>query len=507
MRPDGLSRAVDQTAGLRASGWLFVVLLTLIWFYVFTLALGVSGWVDQANLWGPLILGFAAIVAGFQLLRREPAAIWTPYAWFLAAIVLFYSAGPLIYPLAGPRTLAYAQSFLRVDDRQILLANLLNAVGVLAVFSGFSVARHWPVRSGRRRQTTSSKSEIPVHFVATAFLVTGGVLEYLVILPWQFGAYKIPLPGVVSNLSNMYVLGLMVLAYMVAKGKKNWKLPLVILWTIQVVVSLLVFSKQQLLLTMALPAVGAYLAHRKVTRLFGWGAGLLLVYLFVGPLVLYGRGQIAMHTGNIDQATLGQRSQIVADWFKEGMPSPGSQVSSTGTGWARLNYAPEQSLAMTMHDHGEKGHTLQALIYVLIPRVIWHNKPVTTSIGVEFYQMVTGRRGSHLGLGVFGEGYWDYGWLGVILLAFFTGVIFYITSNFSIQWIKSEAFEYLPSIALGINMGVVGTTEFFVNSVVGATGFFFVYMGLIWFLKRIFFRRSNRRAGKQVAEETLANHE
>lgn len=491
----------------RVPGWLLVVLLALVWFYLLALALDVSGWIDQANLWGPLTLGIAALVTGFQLLRREPMAIWTPYAWFLAAIVLYYSLGPLIYPFAGPRTLAYAQSFLPIDHRQVLLSNLLNAVGVLAIFLGFGIARLWSVRLGRSRLTESSKSEIPIHFVAIAFLAVGGVLEYLVILPSQFGAYKITLPGVVNNLSYMYVLGLMVLAYMVAKGKRNWKLPLIILWTIQVVVSLLVFSKQQLLLTMALPAVGTYLAHRKVTRLLGWGAILTVVYFSVGPLVLYGRGQIAMHTGNINQATLGQRSQIVANWFSEGMPSPGAQVSSAGAGWARLDYAPEQSYAMSLHDHGQKGHTLRNILIVLIPRVIWHNKPVTTNIAVDFYQMVTGRRGTHLGLGVFGEGYWDYGWLGTILLAFFTGVAFYILSSFAIRWMQSEAFEYLPSIALGINMGLVGTTAFFVNSVVGGTGFFFVYMGLIWFLKRVFFKQRNRQTGNKTLGRGLVNDE
>lgn len=484
--------------------WLFAVLAGLVWFYLFATVIDASEMTAAANFAGPLALGLAALAAGYRLLRRRPEAIWTPYAWFLAAIVLFYSLGPLIYPLANTRTLAYASSFLPIGAGQLLQTNLLDAVGSLAVLAGFWLARSWQHWRASGRAMPRPQAATSTHVTALVFLIAGGVLEYLVILPYQFGVYHFPLPGVINNLGNLYLLGLMVLAYSVARGKRNWRLLLGMLWTAQIVVSLLGFSKQQLILTIVLPALGAYLAHQRLSRLLVWGLVLGLVYFTVGQLVLYGRGQIAMRTGNIYQATLAQRLDIVKDWFTEGMPSEGAQVSSGGTGWARLNYAPEQAFAMARHDHGQSGHTLRNVAIVLIPRVIWRNKPVTTELGGNFFQLVTGRHGTSLGLGIFGEGYWDYGWPGVIGLGFITGIIFAILSSLSMGFMRRRAFEYLPSILLGINMGIVGTTSFFVNSVVGATGFFFVYMGLIWFLKRVFFLRGSVRADKQTAEHGLA---
>ncbi len=473
--------------------WLFVVLAGLVWVYLFAMAVDTSAITAAANLAGPLVLALTAVAAGYRLLRRWPEAIWTPYAWFLAAIVLFYSTGPLIYPLAGPRTLAYARSFLPVNAHQLLQTNLLNAVGILAILLGFRLARGWLRRPVAGAAIPSLQSAESLQVVALVFLIAGGVLEYMVILPYQFGLYHFVLPGVINNLGDLYLLGLMVLAYSVAQGKRNWRLPLGVLWTVQIIVSLLVFSKHQLILTIALPAVGAYLAHRRLSRLLVWGLVLGLVYFSVGQLVLYGRGQIFTRTGNINQATLAQRLDIVRGWFREGMPSAGSDVSSGGTGWARLNYAPEQTFAMARHDHGQAGHTLRNVAIVLVPRVIWPDKPVTTNLGVDFYQLVTGRRGTHLGLGTFGEGYWNYGWPGVIGLGFVTGIIFAILSMLSIGWMRRRAFEYLPSIFLGINMGIIGTTAFFVNSVVGATGLFFAYMALVWMLKQVFSGRPRRR--------------
>ncbi|MGH8127396.1 MAG: hypothetical protein ACRETC_03375 [Gammaproteobacteria bacterium] len=486
---------------------MFAVLAVLVWFYLLAMAVDISAVTAAVNLAGPLVLGVAALVQGYRLLRRKPEAIWTPYAWFLAAIVLFYSIGPLIYPLAGPRTLTYAQSFLPINADELLRTNVLDAVGILVLLSGFRLVSGWSRRRAARAALPGPQRAASIQVVALTFLLVGGALEYLLILPWQFGLYHFVLPGVINNLGDLYLLGLMVLAYSVAQGKQNWRLLFAVLWAIQIVVSLLVFSKQQLILTIALPAVGAYLAHRRLSRLLTWGLVLGVVYFTVGQLVLYGRGQIAMRTGDINQATLTQRVNIVRGWFDEGMPSTGARVSSGGTGWARLNYAPEQTFAMARHDHGQPGHTLRNVAIVLIPRAIWPNKPVTTEMAVNFYQLVTGRRGTHLGLGIFGEGYWDYGWPGVIGLSFITGLIFGILSNLSMDWMRRRAFEYLPSIFLGINMGIVGTTEFFVNSVVGATGFFFAYMVLVWVLKQVFSGRKRRGSVNRRMEKLALHHE
>ncbi|HYW76111.1 MAG TPA: hypothetical protein VFA48_05750 [Gammaproteobacteria bacterium] len=441
---------------------------------------------NVANLLGPLALGLSALVAGYRLIRRHPETVWTPYAWFLAAIVLFYSMGPLIYPLAGSRTLAYAQSLAPVDASQLLRTNLLNAVGILALLVGFRIGRAWPRLRNRDAAGMRARSPALTKTVALTFLAIGGVLQYLVILPTQFGLYHLVMPGMIKNLGDLYLLGLMVLAYIVAKGSRAWQLPFIGLWTLQVVTSFLLFSKHQLILSIALPALGAYLAHRRVSHLLAWSLVICVVYFSVGQLVLYGRTQINAQTGDINHATLMQRARIVRTWFQEGMPSANAATSAGATGWARLYYAPQQAFAMNRHDTGQTGHTLRYLDIVLIPRLIWPGKPVISDMGAGFYELVTGRRGSHLAPGIFAEGYWDYGWPGVIGLGLIAGLAFGVLSSLSVGWMRRGAFEYLPGVLLGINMGIVGTTQFFVASIVGATGFFFVYILVVWGVAQTF---------------------
>ena len=471
-------------------GWLFGVLLGLIWAYLFVAAMGSVTWVDTANLFGPLALGVSAAITGYRLIRRQPETVWTTYAWFLLAIVLFYAIGPLIYSLAGPRTLAYALSFLPINTGQLLRTNLLDVVGILAVLTGFRLARGWGAAGTKEVHEVARFSNITrARTVALVFLVIGGGLEYLVILPYHFGFSHFILPGVINNLGNLYLLGLMVLAYVVARGDRAWRLPLALLWAVQIVVSLLVFSKLQLILSIVLPALGAYLGHRRVSRLLVWGLILGLVYFSMGQLVFYGRDQISVRTGTIGQASLQQRAGIVERWFAQGMPSVNARVSAAGTGWGRLNYAPEQTFAMARYDQGYPGHTLRNIGIVLIPRFLWPGKPITTNMAVDFYQLVTGRRSTHLGLGIFGEGYWDYGWPGVIGLGLVTGVIFSLLSSLSLVWMRRRAFEYLPSVFLGIQMGVIGTTALFVNSVMGGAGMFFAYVLAAWFVVRLLVKK------------------
>lgn len=473
-------------------GWFFVTLLALIWIYSAAKVLGSPELVNLSNVLGPLILGLSACISGYHLIRRIPEAIWTPYAWFLAAVVLFYCVGPLIYPFAGPRTLAYALSPFPIDKSQLLRANLLNAVGILTLLLGFRLAQRGPLSRTVAHAKAAPRPAASSTVVAVTFLAAGGALEFLVVLPAEFRLYHFVLPGVIKNLGDLYLLGLMVLAYVVAEGKRSWRLPLMVLWAAQVAVSVLTFSKHQLILSIVLPPLGAYLARGHVSRLVAWGLILGLVYFSVGQLVLYGRSVIATHTGNIAQASLSERAHIVRSWFQEGMPSARAQVAPEGIGWARLDYAPEQMFAMKRYDDGLPGQTLRSAGVVLIPRVIWPGKPITAELGTQFYRLVTGRRGTSLGLGIFGEGYWNYGWSGVVGIGLITGVVFSVLSSLSVGWIARRAFEYLPSIFLGINMGIVGTTQFFANSVVGATGFFFAYAIVAWGIVQVFSRRRFR---------------
>ena len=239
------------------------------------------------------------------------------------------------------------------------------------------------------------------------------------------------------------------------------------------------FSKTDLILSLLLPVLGFYLADRNSKRLLLSGLIMVIAYVSVAHLIHYGRQEVYKLSGNITQATFSQRLEIIGRWFSGEAQTYKffrPDLSQSETGWARLSYSNVQTFAMNRYDSGMPGETLKTVMIVLIPRVIWPEKPITTDMAKDFYKLVTGWRGeSHLGLGLFGEGYWNFGWFGVVLLGVVTGVIFWVLSGFAVNWMRAGAIEYMPSIFIAINMGILGTTGLFANAIIGATGLIAIY--------------------------------
>lgn len=465
----------------------------LIWFYLFADASGSRLWISIANLIGPLGLGLAAMTTGLRLLTRDPSMLWTPYTWFMAFIVLFCSLGPLLYPLAGKNTVQSVNSFIPVNSHELLRTNLLNAVGIAALLLGFLAlgqVSDWlvPKRSRHPVRSTNLKR------VAWIFLVVGGVLRFLVILPYTYGLDHFVLPGVILSIGDLFLFGLMVMAFLVVRGDRSLRIPFYILWLIQIATSFLTFSKQSFLLSIVLPVVGAYFGNRKLVRLMAWAFVITLVYFSLESFIGYARQQIEIQSGNTGRATLTQRVRIAQNWFGGKTAQHMEGLGAAKGGWARLDYAPAQAFAMARYDEGYPGNTLRYAAILFIPRFVWPQKPVITNMGAQFYALVTGRHGSQLGLGIFGEGYWDAGWIGVLCLSFVTGMIFAVLGRFTSEWMRNEAFEYLPPVFITVLMGSLGMTTLFVPAVMGGTGFFLAYAGLIWFLKQVFGTQSSLRA-------------
>ena len=66
-------------------------------------------------------------------------------------------------------------------------------------------------------------------------------------------------------------------------------------------------------------------------------------------------------------------------------------------------------------------------------------------------------RGIHAGVRIFGDGYWNLTWSGIVALGLIMGAIFAVLSTFALQWIHRRAFESLPTIFLGNTVEALAT--------------------------------------------------
>jgi hypothetical protein len=121
--------------------------------------------------------------------------------------------------------------------------------------------------------------------------------------------------------------------------------------------------------------------------------------------------------------------------------------------WSRLNYTNVQVLALREYDAGRRGHSLENLFTVLVPRFLWRDKPNITATGQDFNELAIGNRESSLGLGIYGDAYWNGGWLACVLTGIGVGAIFAFVARLSLNFMQNGEWLFLPCVFLGIRMG------------------------------------------------------
>jgi len=421
--------------------------------------LGESDMLRIANTLGPLSLALWMGWVACVTVKRSHAAIWTPYVLFSVNSAVFFGIGPLVYQLGSAETrYALSQGLWALTEHELLRANLLSAVGICSVLCGFLLStRSSMLRSApsvtRRPGLLSNPAT-----VAVFFLVVGGLLHYGIWLPYEFGMSSYVVAGALSGLVATFNLGLALAAYLSASGRITWAGIFWFLWPLHVVTTTLTFAKYGLIIAIILPALGAYLAHRNGKRLFAWALFAALVFVLAQPMVHYGRQQIMRDTGTIHRATLSERLDILAGYIFQGGGSPSKEDPVHQRWWTRLCYAGSQTAAMRQYDRGNRNDDMDSAWRVLIPRIVWPDKPVIQP-GADAYESITGHTGSNLGVTIYADAYWHRGWTGVVLFSLVAGLVFAVMTKLTLQWLSSGSLIYLPAVFLSLNIVLVGTTE------------------------------------------------
>ena len=462
------------------------MVLSGLYSFVISAANGDDGAILKwANILGPILFVCIIVSLFFRTLRKQALLFWTPYGLFLAHSVLFYGVGPLFFHFGSPESVEQFQSgYLQLSEFELLRTNNLNVVGTIFVLLGIYAATKFKGIGGSLKKLARNKIlSVKPEVVAGSFLVFGLSLKYFVVLPAAFGVIDVVVPGILTSLP-LAELGLFVASFLAAKRKGIW---LLLLWTflpINMFIAVLTFSKKSVVLTLLFPALGAFLYHRKILRLCTWVVVIGLIFYVLQPIVHAGRYQIAENTGTIYRASLPERFVILDSTLQEGA----SESVGTNSSFQRLSYSGPQAFAMRLYDSGRPGDTLRSAWVVFVPRAIWPNKPVGIGPGQMFYNLASGGTGTHLGLTVYGDAYWNFGWAGVACLSSLMGLTFGIMSRLSIRWLAAGAFAYLPAIGLSMQMAMSGPTKFFINGVLGVIPIYIFYLlatgMIIRFLKR-----------------------
>lgn len=472
------SRQDFDRAALRR---LFIVLLMLFTAYL-TLGLFDSDELRDAINWiGPTILLVTCLMTGYRLVSRNPLLMWTPIPWFLAACGAYFGFGPLLYTFANGETVAHANNLWTVNSLDLLRTNLLNVVGIMVIAASF-LTLYKRIGLSRVRRIPQIADRRTITIVTIGFLTVGVIVKYRFALPYEFGTTNQVLSGSVYSLAQLTTLCLAMLGYLATRRRGVWILILAIVLLCEASVDLLRFSKSALMLTLIMPLLGCFLAKPRIKVLATGALGIACLYILSTPIVSWGRLEVAESTGVFYRATLQQRLDVVQKGLATGSIG-GERNESTAQGWwSRLSYANAQAFAMHQYDEDRPGASLGMALYTFVPRILWPDKPSITGAGEDFTELIHGHRGSSTGIGIFGEAYWNGGWLLLVGMCVCVGILFVILTRVALFYMGRLEVIYLPCIFLGMEMGF-RVDGWIVGDYVGASVIYAAYFLLIYMLR------------------------
>ncbi|HXG28763.1 MAG TPA: hypothetical protein VNJ47_07935 [Nevskiales bacterium] len=407
----------------------------------------------------PALLGGVCLWCGYASVRNKPLALWTPLPWFFAAWAAYYGLGPLVYVYGTPETVAYMDTLYPLDGRALLRTNLLNAVGLSAVVSGFALA--YRVRLG----ATSRAETAPAHSawrVALLFLALGVPVKYLFELPYVLGLSSYVLPGSVQYLGTFSGLAILPLSVAAAEHRRGARLLLWGLIAAEVIVGFVMLAKLHIIKTVLLVFLGQYAVRPNLKRLIATGLLVAVAYVAVlSPFVNYTR----ILLGRASAQDLAELITAAGSYGVAGRETLADLLPGVQGWWSRLAYPNAQAFAMDQYDQGKPGWTFGMVGYVFVPRFLREDKPIMTP-GVDFTYLIKGTDTSSTGLGFVGEAYWNGGWLLVVLVGGFVGLLFAVIGRFSLNAIRSRQWLYVPLIFQAIYLGL-RPDDWFVPAYIG----------------------------------------
>lgn len=300
--------------------------------------------------------------------------------------------------------------------------------------------------------------------IGVGFLVVGGFVKLVFVIPAALGIVQSTLFGSIGALSLLTDAGIYLVAAWAWRRRPALVLIPLGLTLLEVFFGLLAFDKTEVIASIMVMALAWLSKGVTAKRMAITSAVILVTFGQIVPFVTSSRTELFRRYHSLQGAGLPERLEIAVQYFDRAGPGVGDEQ----IGLMRFSYVNGGSLALSLFDNGKPGDTLATLPATVVPRALWPDKPNMTSIGREFNYIADGNEDSASSPGWFAEAYWDLGWLGLPLVMLPLGVILQLWSRFSLTVLREGRWIYFPLCFLGMKMGT-SVDGFVVPDVMGTT--------------------------------------
>ncbi len=482
------SSSVASSSALVAPIWEIGGLAALIGFYFFGYEAWGEGGFEFVNWTGPFALMAILGAGAYRMAKVDPATIWTPLLWFRIATAAYFGFGNVFPFMANVTTRLYFDEWFYAQPWHYYKLNLIVALSVLLVVASGSLT------GGRTRRARSPSQDNGALLLALGlfFAAVGIATKLFVILPNEMRHAG---EGV-SN-GSMVALALLspVSLYMLTQYAikyRPWLFSFVFLLAIlDISTSFIMFNKFEILISI-LMFFFAFMSDKiRVWKIFISFTLMLFFFIVIFPIVNFGREEIWTRYQSKGAGLL-ERLEIAQLYFsrKEALAID-EEVQSI----SRLSYVYEAALAIDQYDGGRPGHSLDQAWVVLIPRILWPQKPMISDIGRQFTTLA-GAPESSTAPGIFADAYWDFGWLGIPALMIPIGLFLGLASRYCVRVIADGSWIQFPVIMSIMKMGIRVDGFIIVDYAGAAVIIFFLYCGakIVERLIHPLFRRRRTRS-------------
>lgn len=442
----------NSGASIAAPAWELVALTVLVFFHLVAEDLFGREAVWLRNFYGSIALLVIMMAGATRMVLAQSAAIWTTLFWFRMSSGLYLGLGSLS-PLIVPGDVrVYMENFFHFSDQDICEVNLLFACSVLTVL----IASNLFLASGLSvLHVRGSHAERPqaMLIAAVIFLVLGAPVKYLLIVPSMLNLSDFVVPGSFALLGHFTYPALFFLtAYSLEQNRKL--LPAaVLLLGVEMFIGLLGMTKQGVLTPLMIFLLAFMRRQVTVRRLTAMMATIAFVFVYIVPIVIDGRIELGNRYGTDLKAGFSERLEVMWRAAMGDLKTGTEGVSSLDITLVRLSYVNQAGFAMHLYDEGRGEATLGNAFAAFIPRFLWPDKPIMTSIGKEFNMLARGIDTSSSSPTIPGEAYWNFGWWGLLLVMAPMGVLFAVMSRYAIDVFTSGQWIYFPVVIMGIGIG------------------------------------------------------
>lgn len=368
--------------------------------------------------------------------------------------------------------MTYLENFFNFSDQELLKYNLTNVAFVI-FFSYSTFLFRWVTfglsSSGllTKKVFAIEPSALSMPVVSFAFLAVGATFKYLVIIPFQFGLIGGTYPQIVAQIALLEHVGIFLSLIWALRHRPSFATPLVAYGIACSMIGILTFSKTEVFLPIVMMLAATVYVRPTVVKIVFAIFAILFVYNFAQPVASHGRAWLIRCCDGISApAGFSERVDIIWNYFNGNAITQDDNVDYA---LARFSHANIGTFVVSARDGGWQGDTLKNAAVVLVPRILWEEKPKVTDIARDLNVAITGNYFSSTSPGFAAEGYWDGGWLGTCLMGSVVGLVCYLWSLYTLEVQKVGAWHLFAIVLMGIRVGF-RFDGFFVVDVIGPLG-------------------------------------